>query len=132
MQISASINSTFSNNNITVRTDDTAHDLILLPKATGFGSDVNGGELLMLSLAVCFCNDLYREAKKQNIVLTGVDVAVSGHFGGEGEPGTDFKYKANVSSPADPLEIKKLIQHTDAVAEIHNTLRKGLSISLQT
>ena len=84
----------------------------------------------MLSLAVCFCNDLYREAKKRNLVLNGAEVTVSGEFGAEGEPGKNFQYRAKVKSDADPKEIEELIKHTDSVAEIHNTLRNGLNIAL--
>ena len=130
MQISASINSTLNENVVAVQTNDTSQRVALPVKATGFGSSVNGGELLMLSLAVCFCNDLYREAKKRNLVLTKVEVVVSGEFGVEGEPGKTFQYKTNVVSDADEKEIQDLIRHTDTVAEIHNTLRKGMNITL--
>jgi len=85
----------------------------------------------MLSLAVCFCNDLYREAKKRNLVLTKVEVVVSGEFGSEGEPGKNFQYKTNIASDADEKEIQDLIRHTDTVAEIHNTLRRGMNITLR-
>ena len=63
-------------------------------------------------------------------MLAGAEVVVSGEFGAEGEPGRNFRYRANVQSDADPKEIQELIKHTDSVAEIHNTLRKGLNISL--
>jgi uncharacterized OsmC-like protein len=130
MQISASINSTLNENVVAVQTNETSQKVALPVKATGLGSSVNGGELLMLSLAVCFCNDLYREAKKRNLVLTKVEVVVSGEFGGEGEPGKNFQYKTNIASDSDEKEIKDLIRHTDTVAEIHNTLRKGMNITL--
>lgn len=130
MQISASINSMLNENVVAVQTNDTTQSLALPAKATGFGSSINGGELLMLSLAVCFCNDLYREAKKRNMVLTKVEVVVSGEFGAEGEPGKNFQCKANVASEADEKEIEALIRHTDTVAEIHSTLRKGMNITL--
>lgn len=131
MQISASINSALNENVVTVKTNDTTQGITLPAKATGFGSSINGGELLMLSLAVCFCNDLYREAKKRKLVLNSVEVIVSGEFGAEGEPGRNFQYKAIVASDADEKEIQALIRHTDTVAEIHNTLRQGLKVSLQ-
>lgn len=130
MQISASITSTLSNNAVTVKTNDATQGVTLPAKATGFGSSINGGELLMLSLAVCFCNDLYREAKKRNLMITNVEVVVSGEFGAEGEPGKNFQYMAKVSSNADQKEIQALIEHTDTVAEIHNTLRQGLNVTL--
>lgn len=132
MQISAAITSTLNNNIVSVKTNETSQMLVLPAKATGFGSSINGGELLMLSLAVCFCNDLYREAKKRNLALSSAEVIVSGEFGAEGEPGRNFRYRAQVTSDADPKEIQALIAHTDSVAEIHNTLRKGINISLDS
>jgi hypothetical protein len=59
-----------------------------------------------------------------------VGVEFTGEFGAEGEPGSNFKYKANVISNAPTAEIEELIDYVDQIAEIHNTLRKGLSISL--
>lgn len=130
MQISATINSTLNQNIVTVKTNETAQEIKIAAKATGFGSAVNGGELLLLALATCFCNDLYREAKKRNLSLASVSVVATGEFGGEGEPGFNFQYKAHVVSDAPREAIEELIAHTDRVAEIHNTLRKGLSVKL--
>ena len=84
----------------------------------------------MLALATCFCNDLYREAKKKDIPITSVDVEVTGEFGREGEPGFNFQYKANVVSDAPAEVIRELIAHTDSVTEIQNTLRKGVDVKL--
>ena len=91
-----------------------------------------GGELLLLSLATCFCNDIYREASNRNITVSGVEVEFTGEFGAEGESGSNFTYTANVMSDAPPADIEALINYTDQIAEIHNTLRKGLSITLAT
>ncbi len=84
----------------------------------------------MLALATCFCNDIYREAAKRGMVVTGVEINVTGEFGAEGEPGTNFKYQAHITSDASAAEIKELIRHTDQVAEIQTTLRKGVEITL--
>ncbi len=130
MKISASITSGFNQHQITVQTNDSAKPVQIPPKATGFGSSINGGELLLLSLATCFCNDIYREAAKRNITVSGVEVIFNGEFGADGEPGSNFTYKANVQADANPEEIEDLIVHTDRIAEVHNTLRKGLSITL--
>jgi len=67
MKISASINSKFSQYSVVVKTNETSQQLNISPKSTGFGSSINGGDLLLLSLATCFCNDIYREAKKKYI-----------------------------------------------------------------
>ena len=130
MTISATIKSSFNHHDISVHTNGASQSVVISPKPFGYGSSVNGGELLLLALATCFCNDLYREAAKRNISIDSVEVVCTGEFGGEGEPGSNFQYKAVVASSATSKEIEDLIRHTDKVAEIHNTLRKGLSITL--
>lgn len=130
MKISATIKSTFNQQETVVQTNDTVKELQMSVKSSGFGSAINGGELLLLSLATCFCNDIYREAGKRNLVVSGVEVVFTGEFGADGEPGSNFTYTANVTSDAPAAEIEALIKHTDQIAEVHNTLRKGLSIRL--
>lgn len=130
MQIIATIKSKFNQLQTSVQTNDAAKSLQIACKPNGYGSSVNGGELLMLSLATCYCNDIYREAAKRNINVSNIEVEFTGNFGGEGEPGFNFKYKVHIDADASPSEIEDLIQHTDKVAEIHNTLRKGVEINL--
>lgn len=130
MKMSASVKSARDRHETMVETNGATKTLSIAPKANGFGSSINGGELLLLSLATCFCNDIYREAAKKNISINSVEVICTGEFGGEGEPGFNFTYKANVKANVSPEEIAELLKHTDQVAEIHNTLRKGLDIRL--
>jgi uncharacterized OsmC-like protein len=130
MKISALIKSEFNKHITLVQTNDNRQEIHISPKATGLGSSVNGGELLMLALATCFCNDIYREAKKKNITVSNVEVSVTGEFGSEGEPGANFQYKASVTADAPSAIVEELIAYTDTVAEIQNTLRKGISITL--
>ena len=68
MKISASIESRKNQQHVVLQTNDAAKSIELPIKSSGFGSSVNGGELLLLSLATCFCNDIYREAGKKNII----------------------------------------------------------------
>ena len=128
--MSARIQSSLNRHEVEVQTNDTAKTLSISAKPTGYGSSVNGGELLLLALATCFCNDIYREAAKRNIAVSNIDVEVTGEFGAEGEPGFNFQYKARVEADASQAEIDELISHTDKVAEIHNTLRNGLNVTL--
>jgi len=114
-----------------MQTEDIAKRITIPVKPTGYGSAVNGGELLLLALAVCFCNDLYREAAKRKIAVSAVAVACTAEFGEDGEPGRDFRYTARVSADASPEVIEELIRATDRLAEVHNTLRKGISITLE-
>jgi organic hydroperoxide reductase OsmC/OhrA len=111
-------------------TNDNSHSISIPPKATGFGSSANGGELLFLALATCYCNDIYREAAKRNIQVEEVEVEVSGDFGAEGEPAKNVTYKAKVHAKGTEEEIRALMQHTDTVAEIQNTLRAGTDVKL--
>lgn len=131
MQITASIASKLNKLETTVNTNGTSKVISIRPKSNGYGSSINGGELLLLSLATCFCNDIYREAAKRNLNVTEVTVDVDATFGGEGEAGSDFTYQVNVISDAPTEAIEALIIHTDKVAEVHNTLRKGLNVTLK-
>jgi uncharacterized OsmC-like protein len=130
MLMSATIKSSLNQHEVEVQTNGAVKQMRIAAKSNGYGSFINGGELLLLSLATCFCNDVYREAVKRNIVVDGVEVEVTGEFGAEGEPGFNFQYKAKVAADAPQEEIDALIVHIDHIAEIHNTLRKGLNITL--
>jgi uncharacterized OsmC-like protein len=101
-------------------------------KSTGNGSSVNGGEFLMLALATCYCNDLYREAARLGIPVDGVEVEASAQFPGIGLAATDICYRVSISSSADASVIAELARATDAVAEIHNTIRSGAAVKLLT
>ncbi|HWB90863.1 MAG TPA: OsmC family protein [Puia sp.] len=130
MKISAKIASGRNQQEVVVQTNDAAKSIALPTKPSGFGSAVNGGELLLLALATCYCNDIYREAGKRNIPVSGVEVECTGDFGAEGEPGDNFRYQVTITSDAPAETIEELIRTTDKVAEVHNTLRKGVSVSL--
>jgi uncharacterized OsmC-like protein len=130
MKVTAIIKSNKNQLETTVQTNDSSKQIAIAAKPSGQGSSVNGGELLLLSLATCFCNDIYREAGKRGISISEVEVIATGEFGSEGESGFNFKYKANVIADVSKEEIQSLIEHTDKVAEIHNTLRKGLRIEI--
>ena len=92
---------------------------------------VNGGEFLMLALATCYCNDLYREAARLGIAIDSVEVEAEAEFPGVGLAAIDIRYRARVASSAAIDEIAKLLRQTDAVAEIHNTIRAGAPVVLE-
>ena len=131
MRISASILNTGNQNDVTVSTNNTPKQVSIPAKLEGKGSSINGGELLFLSLATCFCNDLYREAGKRQMQIKSVNVVVSGEFGEEGQPGFNIQYEARVEGEASEEEIRDLISYVDQVAEVHNTLRLGTSVTLK-
>ncbi len=132
MRISAKVQNSEGQHNVTLRTNDTAHSLDIPPKSTGFGSSANGGELLFLALATCYCNDIYREAAKRALKVEHVEVEVEGDFGAEGEPARNVSYRAKVTAQASAAQIRELMRYTDQVAEIQNTLRRGTPVGLSS
>lgn len=131
MQISAFVKNGGGTHEARVATSGSMRELIVPAKPDGHGSAVNGGELLMLALATCYCNDLYREAQRLGITLTRVEVEAHAEFAGIGLAARDIRYRAQVESPASPEQIGELIRQTDAVAEIHNTIRAGVPVTLE-
>lgn len=130
MQISATVRHSSAGHETVVRTGDADRTLAIPANADAPGSAVNGGELLMLALATCYCNDLYREAARLGIAIDGVEVQASARFAGVGLAASDIRYRVRVDSPADPATVAGLVRHTDAVAEVHNTLRAGVPVVL--
>jgi uncharacterized OsmC-like protein len=130
MKISAKVENSKDNHQVTLQTNDNVHSIIVPPKPTGYGSSANGGELLFLALASCYCNDIYREAAKRNIKVERVEVAVNGDFGREGEPAQNVTYHAKVHAQAGEEEIREMMKFTDTVAEIQNTLRIEIPVVL--
>jgi organic hydroperoxide reductase OsmC/OhrA len=130
VNISARIENQKGQHFVALRTDGREQSLMISPKPDGFGSSANGGELLFLALATCYCNELYREAGKRGIQIERVQVEVDGEFGGEGEAARNISYRAAVNAKASREEIIDLMRHTDSVAEIQNTLRRSSQIVL--
>jgi len=131
MKISAHVSNSQNKNEVVLRTNDRSHSINIPPKANGLGADVNGGELLFLALATCYCNDVYREAAKKGINVEAVDVTVEGEFGAEGEAAKHIVYRARINAAASEKEVRDLLAHTDTVAEIQKTLRTGTAVTLE-
>jgi organic hydroperoxide reductase OsmC/OhrA len=130
MLITANVMNRQGNHAVQLKSGEREHSVSIPPRPDGYGSYATGGELLLLALATCFCNDLYREAGKRGYVLDGVDVEVAGDFGGEGQPISNISYRATVITAAPKEKIFDLMTYTDSVAEIHNTLRQAAEITL--
>ena len=130
MNISARVDNSFGTHRVTLRTNDATRELSIAPKAEGLGSSANGGELLCLALATCYCNDLYREARKRGIELRRVEVDVDGTFGAEGTGAERISYRARITGNAPTKILTELMRHTDTVAEIQNTLRSACPVDL--
>ena len=130
MKISARVQNSEGDHRVTLQTNDHVHAIDIPPKPSGFGSSANGGELLFLALATCYCNDIYREAANRGITVDSVEVEVEGDFGKPGSPATNVTYRAKVAAQASEAEIRDLMRHTDRVAEIQNTLRLETPVTL--
>jgi organic hydroperoxide reductase OsmC/OhrA len=128
MQISARVDNAFARHSVSLATEGAARELTIAPRAGGFGSSANGGELLCLALATCYCNDVYREADRRGIAIVRVAVEAQAEFGAEGEAARSLRYHAHVVAKADEPAIRELMAHVDRVAEIQNTLRRGMEV----
>jgi|SRR5690554_1260770 len=130
MNINVKVKNSKDVNDIEFQTNGNSHTISIPSKPSGYGSDVNGGELLFLALAVCFCNDIYREAAKKDIKINNVEVEVNGKFDKEGEAASNITYSVKVEGDASEQQLTDLVKHTDTVTEIQNTLRQGVNVSL--
>lgn len=130
MKISARIANQQGKHDVVVDTDGREKRVAISSGGDGFGSSLNGGELLFLAVATCYCNDLYREARKRGIEMVRVRVEVNGEFEGEGDGARNITYSASVDAKAPREVIVDLMRHTDAVAEIHNMLRNSTAVTL--
>lgn len=130
MKISAFVKNLAHSHDVTVCSGDSSQSLPVPARSGGRGSAVNGGEFLMLALATCYCNDLFREAERLGIPIEGVEVEASADFAGIGMAATNIRYRARVNSSAPMSAVERLILETDAVAEVHNTVRAGVPVEL--
>jgi uncharacterized OsmC-like protein len=130
MLIRATVKNSPSSHQVEVCTGNNVQSLPVASKAMGRGSSINGGEFLMLAVATCYCNDLFREAARLNIPVAGAEVEASAEFPGVGLAATNIRYRAKIESSASPDEVARLLRATDAVAEVHNTLRAGVPVEL--
>lgn len=131
MLIQASVENERGRHGVALTTNGNAHALSISPRASG-GSVTNGGELLCLAMATCYCNDIYREAQKRAIEVLRVDVQAQAEFGAPGAPASGLSYRVTVLARALEHDIRDLILHTDSVAEVQNTLRRGMPVQLES
>jgi len=132
MKITARISNALNDNQVMLSTEGQEKIITIPAKESGYGSSINGGELLFLALATCYCNDLYREAAKRKMEVQAVEVTVTGNFGKEGEPASDIQYQVSIDAPLlNESEKEELCQYVDALAEVHNTLRQGIPVTLK-
>jgi uncharacterized OsmC-like protein len=130
MNIMAHVVNRQASHTVELKSGEREHSFTMSPKPDGFGSLVTGGELLLMALATCYCNDLYREARKRGLEIGGVDVEVMGEYSGEGLPLESIRYRATAWSPSAKAQVFEVMTYTDTVAEIQKTLRNAAEIVL--
>ena len=129
MTIRATIQNEAHTHRATVSTEGAVQTVAIPPRTSGRGSSINGGELLFLALATCYGNDVYREAAAAGIDVRRVEVEVEGEFAGVGAVATDVQYRARVvAAGATEADVRRLLAHTDRVAEVQNTVRAGVPV----
>ena len=131
MLIEASVENWDQHHAAVVATNDIARELAVPPSGSGTGSSVTGSELLCLAVATSYCNDIYREGRDRGIEVLRVNVDVRADFSGTGEPLKGLSYRARVAAKGEEQEIRELMLHTDRVAEIQTTLRKGMEVKFE-
>ena len=128
MEISARVCNAAGDHRVVVATGGATQSLAIAARSEGSGSAVNGGELLMLALATCYCNDVYREAARMNIEVVSVEVEARCDFTGIGLGAANVRYRVRIESPVSEADVEALLERTDSVAEVHNTLRAGAQV----
>jgi putative redox protein len=100
--------------------------------AGGGGLGFNGGQLLYLSIAACWSNDLYREAATMGIELDGVEITVDGDFPSRGAGSTSITVDVVVRSEATEEQVRELIAEVERVAEIPRSIREAAPIEVRS
>lgn len=96
----------------------------------GRGLGFNGGQLLYLAIGGCVSNDLFREAAARGIRLDAVRVVVRGDFSGDPAVSEPVSYDVELSGDATPEQLRSLVEHVDAIAEIPNSVRRGTEVRI--
>src|SRR5512140_1377775 len=113
MKISSHVENSRGRHHVSLHTDNTLHTLEIPGKPTGFGSAISGGELLLLALATCYCNDIYREAAHRVLKVERVEMCVVTEFGRPGGSGRNTTYRSRLEAQSSQEEIRDLIILTD-------------------
>jgi hypothetical protein len=65
------------------------------------------------------------------ITVHTLEVNVNGEFGGRGEPAKNVSFDVKISADASVDRVNELLQFTDSVAEIQNTMRVNVPVTLR-
>jgi putative redox protein len=99
--------------------------------AGGGGLGFSGGQLLNLAVAACISNDLFRDAAKAGIALTRVRVRASSEYAGEPAVSGPIDYAVEVEGDSSDEQLRALVEETDRIGEIPNSIRRGTEVRLR-
>ena len=124
MEVSARVSNGHGQHRVEVTTAGSAQPLAVTARASGTGSSVNGGEFLMLALATCYCNDIYREAARLGVQIDAVEVEAKAEFEGVGLAARKVRYRArrDTAEPAASVRLTTITLYA-AVARSGRTRR---------
>ena len=101
------------------------------PKADGYGSSASECRVALRGAGnLLLQRYLPRGGEVRGIQVERVEVEVDGDFEHEGGAATNVTYRARVKADASKDDVLDLMQHTDTVAEIQNTLRAATPVEL--
>lgn len=92
--------------------------------------EFTGGHLLHLAVAGCVYNDLFREGAKRGITIARASVSADGSFRGEPCASTGIGYRLRVEGDASEAELRSLVAHVEAIAEVPSAIRLGADVRL--
>ena len=130
MNITAKFVSIDHDRRISISREGKTQEVTNLILPTGASLGTAGAEYLLLALVTSYSSILYREADKRGIGVEQLEVDVEGRFGVEGEPARSIVYRVILIADAPEQQLRELVNYVDRMAEIHNTLRLGLPVTL--
>src|SRR6478735_3601952 len=90
-------------------------------------TEFTGGHMLHMAVASCILNDIYREAARLGLELSGVRVTAEGAFDAE-FASTGIDYTVAVDHALDEKQLFALLQRVDEVAEVPRALRRAVPV----
>jgi putative redox protein len=97
----------------------------------GGGKGFSGGQLLNLAVAACVSNDLFRDAAKAGIRLTRVRATATSDYSGSPAVSGPIEYDVELEGDAPEDRLRALLEETDRIAEIPNSIRRGTEVRLR-
>ncbi|MBL8091083.1 MAG: OsmC family protein [Anaerolineales bacterium] len=102
----------------------------LSPKSIGIYSNINGGELLFMALAISYCNAICSKAEEDDIALEKFEIEIYGEFEDKGKEVKGITCEVKVKAKGDTKRIHELFKGAHAMAEIQNTIKRSTEPSL--